>query len=101
MRRILAFVLTYMRINLLAALEYRLAFLVQAVGMLLNDAVFAIFWVMYFARFAEVGGWGVRELGLLWAVGATSIGLSAALFGNCTRVPTIIVQGQLDYYLGL
>jgi ABC-2 type transport system permease protein len=34
-------------------------------------------------------------------VAATSIGLSAALFGNCTRLATIIVQGQLDYYLSL
>jgi ABC-2 type transport system permease protein len=34
-------------------------------------------------------------------VAAVSIGLSATLLGNCTRVATIIVQGQLDYYLSL
>ena len=101
MRSVLAFSATYLRINLLAALEYRLAFVVQALGMLLNDVAFAIFWVLYFARFPDVGGWSVRDLALLWAVGAVSIGLSAALFGNCTRIATIVVQGQLDYYLGL
>jgi ABC-2 type transport system permease protein len=101
MATLLLFALTYLRVNLQAALEYRVAFIVQAVGMMLNDLVFAVFWVLYFARFPDVGGWGARDLALLWAVGAVSIGLSATLFGNCTRVATIVVQGQLDYYLGL
>src|SRR5207237_2702375 len=60
-----------------------------------------VFWVLYFARFPSVGGWEARDIALLWAVAATSIGLSAALLGNCSRLATIIVQGQLDYYLGL
>src|ERR1700694_1241874 len=97
----LRFVLAYVCLNLSAAVEYRAAFLAQALGMMLNDLVFIIFWGMYFARFPSVGGWGVQDVALLWAVAATSIGLSAALLGNCTRIATIIVQGQLDYYLGL
>jgi ABC-2 type transport system permease protein len=95
------FVLAYLRLNLSAALEYRGALLAQALGMMLNNLVFSIFWVLYFARFPTVGGWTVQDLALLWAVAATSIGLSATLLGNCTRIATIIVQGQLDYYLGL
>jgi ABC-2 type transport system permease protein len=97
----LAFALTYLRINITAALEYRVAFILQVAGMMLNDLVFAIFWVLYFNRFPEVSGWSARDLAMLWAVGATSVGLSAALLGNCLRVATIVVQGQLDYYLGL
>jgi ABC-2 type transport system permease protein len=97
----LRFVLAYLRLNVAAAMEYRAAFLLQTLGMMLNDAVFAIFWVLYFARFPDVGGWGARDIALIWAVAATSIGLSVALLGNCTRVATIIVQGQLDYYLSL
>jgi ABC-2 type transport system permease protein len=101
MHNTLRFVLAYVRLNLAAAVEYRAAFLAQALGMMLNDLVFIIFWGLYFARFPSVGGWGVQDVALLWAVAATSIGLSAALLGNCTRIATIIVQGQLDYYLGL
>jgi ABC-2 type transport system permease protein len=101
MRKTVRFVLKYLSLNLAAAAEYRVAFLVQALGMMLNDVVFAIFWALYFARFSNVGGWEARDVALLWAVAATSIGLSAALLGNCGRVATIIVQGHLDYYLGL
>jgi ABC-2 type transport system permease protein len=95
------FIATYLSLNLAAAAEYRAAFLAQALGMMLNDIVFAMFWVLYFARFPNVGGWEPRDIALLWAVAATSIGLSAALLGNCSRIATIVVQGQLDYYLGL
>jgi ABC-2 type transport system permease protein len=101
MSNTLRFLLAYISLNLSAAIEYRGAFIAQAVGMMLNDLVFFLFWVLYFARFPNVGGWGVADIGLLWAVSATSIGLSAALLGNCTRLATIIVQGQLDYYLSL
>jgi len=99
--RVLSFGLYYMKLNLAAALEYRAAFLAQAIGMFLNDAIFGVFWVLYFARFPSVGGWQMSDVAMVWAVAATSIGLSAALFGNCHRLATIIVQGQLDYYLGL
>jgi ABC-2 type transport system permease protein len=101
MRTTLRFVTAYLSLNLSAALEYRAAFLAQAAGMMLNDAMFCIFWVLYFARFQGVSGWSIQDVALVWAVAATSIGLSATLLGNCTRLATIIVQGQLDYYLGL
>jgi len=101
MNKTLRFVLAYLSLNLSAAMEYRAAFLVQAVGMLLNDLFFMAFWLLYFARFPNVAGWGPADVGQVWAIAAVSIGLSATLFGNCTRLATIIVQGQLDYYLGL
>jgi ABC-2 type transport system permease protein len=101
MRTNLRFILKYIGLNLSAALEYRAAFLIQALGMMLNDLVFFVFWALYFARFPSVGGWEARDIALLWAVAATSIGLASALLGNCSRLATIIVQGQLDYYLGL
>src|SRR6185369_8137070 len=94
--RTLRFVLSYLSLNLSAAMEYRAAFLVQAFSMMLNDLIFVVFWALYFARFPDVGGWGVHDVAILWAIAATSIGLSATLLGNCTRVATIIVQGQLD-----
>ncbi len=101
MSKTLRFVLAYLSLNLSSALEYRAAFLAQAVGMLLNDLFFMAFWLLYFARFPNVAGWGPADVGQVWAIAAVSIGLSATLFGNCTRLATIIVQGQLDYYLGL
>src|SRR3954464_11231826 len=95
------FVVYYIGLNLQASLEYRAAFMVQAIGMFTNDLVFAVFWILYFAQFPSVNGWQASDVAMVWAVAATSIGLSAALVGNCNRLATIVVQGQLDYYLGL
>lgn len=101
MVKTLRFFAYYFGVNLAAALEYRAAFIAQAVGMFTNDLVFAVFWLVYFARFQNVGGWQMADVALVWAVAATSIGLATAVFGNCNRLATIVVQGQLDYYLGL
>lgn len=101
MAKTLRFVAYYLRLNLEAALEYRAAFIAQALGMFANDAVFAVFWWLYFNRFSDVGGWQAADVALVYAVAAVSIGLATGVFGNCNRVATIIVQGQLDYYLGL
>lgn len=97
----LRFFAYYLGVNLSAALEYRAAFIVQALGMFANDLAFAVFWVLFFAQFPDVGGWTIADVALVWAVAATSIGLAAAFFSNCNRLATIVVQGQLDYYLGL
>jgi ABC-2 type transport system permease protein len=98
--RYVKFALAYISLNFAAALEYRAAFIAQALGMLLNDAAFCIFWLLFFDRFPSVGGWGMRDVAMVWAVAATSVGLAVALFGNCVRLATIVMEGQLDYYLG-
>ncbi len=95
------FLLAYVQLNLAAAMEYRASFIAQSLGMMLNDAVFFIFWVIYFARFPDTSGWGIRDVALVWAVAATGIGLAVALLGNSTRLSTLILQGDLDYYLTL
>ena len=40
--------------NLLAAMEYRGAFLSQVLGMALNNAIYFTFWVLFFDRFPAV-----------------------------------------------
>jgi hypothetical protein len=48
MRKNLRFVGRYLSLNLSAALEYRAALLAQALCMMLNDALFFVFWALYF-----------------------------------------------------
>lgn len=94
-------VATYFKLNLASAMEYRVSFLSLAVGMALNDALMFFFWWIYFSHFPEVGGWGFRDVILLWAVVATGIGLAVVVCGNSNRIAMLISQGQLDYYLAL
>ncbi len=101
MKRELFFLFALWKANLLAAMEYRVAFLFQVVGMMLNNAVYFAFWVIFFDRFKEVRGWGLGEMFLLFGVVATSFGLTAYLFGNAMDLANVIANGRLDYYLSL
>jgi len=97
----LRFLLTLWRTNLLSALEYRTAFLTQVVGMLLNNAVFMVFWVVFFQRFPDVAGWTLDDLVLLFGVVAMSFGIGVVLFGNALELSEIIAGGGLDHFLTL
>lgn len=101
MAREIAFVLALWKTNLLSAMEYRTAFLTQMLGMVLNNAVYFLFWVIFFERFDEINGWGLEDMLFLFGVVAVSFGAGVFLFGNVLHLSSVIALGHLDYYLSL
>jgi len=101
MRRELSFLAALWRANLQAAMEFRAAFLTQVAGMVLNNGLYFLFWVLFFDRFEQVRGYGLRDMALLFGVAACSFGLGVYLFGNVINLAEIISEGRLDYYLAL
>ena len=101
LRRELRFLVALWKANLLSAMEFRATFITQALGMMLNDAVYFIFWVIFFDRFQLVRGWGLQDILLVYGLVAVSFGAAMYLFGNAQFVGDVISKGQLDYYLSL
>ncbi len=95
------FVWEYFRANLAMAMEYRANFVIQIFGMILNDALWVLFWWLFFHKFPMVAGWSYQELLLLYAVLTLGFGLGVGIMGNCTRLSQIIAEGHLDFYLTL
>lgn len=95
------FLLALWKAGLIGAMEYRAAFITQVVGMMLNNAVYFLFWVIFFNRFEQVRGWELRDMFLLFGVVAAGFGLAAFLFGNALSLAEVIRSGRLDYYLTL
>jgi ABC-2 type transport system permease protein len=95
------FVTRYVGANLQGALEYRVSFASQVVAMLINDIIWLVFWLAYFTSFPVVGGWGRDEIVTMWAVLATSFGVSATLCGGAAHIAGMIMRGELDFYLSL
>jgi len=85
--------------NLQAVIEYRASFLVQVFGMMLNNAAFAVFWGALIARVGKVGGYGVTDVMIIWALTSTSFGIAHVLWGNIRSLGPIIMRGELDVYL--
>ena len=99
--RELRFLSALWKANLISAMEFRATFITQSIGMMLNDAVYFIFWVIFFDRFPLVAGWDLQDVLLVYGLVAVAFGVTMYLFGNAQYVGDIISKGQLDYYLSL
>ncbi len=95
------FILAIWKTNLQAAMEYRASFLTQTIGMMLNNTMYFIIWVVFFDRFKDVRGWGLSDMYVTFGVSASAFGLVALFFGNAFNLGDIITKGRLDYYLSL
>jgi ABC-2 type transport system permease protein len=87
------------RANLAAAMEYRVNFLVQVFGMVINNAAFIVFWRVLLDRTGSLGGYRFQDILFLWAITAVAFGLAHIVFGNVRGLAAIIKQGELDVYL--
>jgi len=97
----LKFLICLWKTNIAAAMEYRAAFISQSIGMILNDAVYFVVWIIFFDRFPSIRGWQLTDMFLVFGISAGAFGLAGMLFGNAFNLGEIIVNGRLDYYLSL
>ena len=97
----LKFLLAVWKSNLLSAMEYRVSFLLQVFGMMLNDFMYFIVWIIFFQQFKDVRGWGLGDMYVTFGILAGGFGLMSMLFGNAMFLSDIINKGRLDYYLSL
>ena len=97
----LKFLLAVWQANLLSVMEYRVSFLTQVIGMMLNDFMYFAIWIIFFDRFKDVRGWGVSDMYITYGVLASAFGLVSLFLGNAFTLSEIINNGRLDYYLSL
>lgn len=89
----------YLKFNIAAAMEYRVTFLIQTLGMVLNNAAFIFFWWILFENINTIGGYGFTDVMLLWSFCSASFGLCFIIFGNLSQLSRLILEGELDSFL--
>ncbi len=99
--RELKFLAAIWQANLQSVMEYRVSFLMQMVGMMLNNFMYFAIWIIFFDRFQQVRGWGLDEMYITFGILASAFGLVSVLFGNAFWLSDIISNGRLDYYLSM
>ena len=99
--RNLKFLFAIWKANLQSVMEYRVSFLTQVIGMMLNNFIYFAIWIVFFDRFKDVRGWGINDMYVTFGVLASAFGLVSLLFGNSFMLGDIINNGRLDYYLYL
>jgi ABC-2 type transport system permease protein len=95
----LRFLLSVWKANLQSVMEYRVSFLSQVIGMMLNNGIYFLIWVIFFDRFQSVRGWGVTDMYVTFGITASAFGLVSLFLGNAFNLGDIITKGRLDYYL--
>lgn len=95
----LSFLVELCKLNVSAAMEFRFSFITQIVWTFINNAIYFIFWLIFFERFPEVGGYSLENTILLFAVVTTGFGIAFFFFGQCSQLANVITEGRLDYYL--
>ena len=91
----------YLRHNLMSAMAYRGAFLLQGFGMVLNNTMLLFFWWVLFNRLPTLRGWDLAGVMTLHGIVAFGFGAATVVCGNAFLVARVIASGDLDYYLAL
>jgi len=92
-------IFTSLKYNLLKEMEYRVAFISQVIGMILNNGSFIIQWIILFSLQSHFGGYLFEDVMLIWAVAAGAYGLNRIIFGNSINISNYVLTGKLDSYL--
>ena len=85
--------------NLMREMLNKVTFLTNIGFMVVNNATFIIQWVILLRLKEDIGGYGMKEIMLLWGLAASTFGLSRVLFARAFSLPDLIVNGKLDSYL--
>lgn len=97
----LKFVWKYIKINISTAMEYRFNFFIQSIFMIVNNTAFTLFWYFLFRNMETLNGWSFNEVVGLFGFAALAFGINSFFFGNWRNIGNMILNGELDFYLGL
>jgi ABC-2 type transport system permease protein len=85
--------------NIMREMTNQITFLTNILFMILNNATFIIQWVLLFRLKSNIGGYGIKEILVLWGLAASTFGLSHIFFNRAYELPDLIVNGKLDSFL--
>lgn len=87
------------QISLRSATAQRTAFAVQVVFMMLNNAIFFVFWWSLLDHVESIRGWRLRDIQVLYGVVAAGVGLAVVCGGGVRDLGRFINDGSLDTLL--
>lgn len=87
------------KMSIQSAMEFRLSFLLQVFGMIVNDAFLVLIWIIFFKQFPEIRGWKFEDMALLYAVTMMNFSVVMIFARGAYELSRTIVRGELDYYL--
>lgn len=86
-------------LNYKSLIAYKTSFILQVIGMAINNIGFLIVWYLFFQIFNDVNGWKYKEVLALYGFVAINFGLLFSFGKGLRKISHNITYGQLDRYL--
>lgn len=80
-------------------MDNRTAFISQILGMILNNGLMIIQWIVLYSLKDNIGGYTFNDILLLWGLAASTYGVAHIFFSNAFSLSTLIIEGKLDAFL--
>ena len=85
--------------NVRSAAQLRGAFMLQVVGMMINNLSFVLVWFVFFQAIGSLNGWNAYDVIALSGCGSFGFGAVFSFFSGGTWIPRYVETGLLDGYL--
>ena len=80
-------------------MENKLAFIMNVLFMILNNASFLLVWVVIYSIRDNINGYTINTVLMLWAIASSTFGVSHAFFYGAYELSSKINDGKLDAFL--
>lgn len=93
------FALYSVKKNIQSSAELRTSFLMNVVGMAINNTAFILLWIYFIKSFGIIGGWTSAEVVALQGFLALSYGLVFCLAQGIRKIPDYVASGSFDRFM--
>ena len=85
--------------NIMKQMVNKVTFITNILFMIFNNATFIVQWIILFNIKEEIGGYGLKEIFLLWGLAASGYGIANIAFRRAFTISELIINGKLDTFL--
>lgn len=93
------FALYAIKKNIQSSAELRTSFLMNVVGMAINNTAFIILWVFFVQSVGVIGGWTAADIVGLQGFAALSYGIVFSLAMGIRKLPDYVASGAFDRFM--
>lgn len=99
MMKELKFALYAIKKNIQSSTELRTSFLMNVVGMAINNIAFVFIWIYFVKSVGIIGGWTTYDIIAMNGFASLSFGLVISIFMGIRRIPEYVTSGSFDRFL--